>query len=214
MQYISSLLQTFYLARSILGRVIRWATYLTVFLIGLCVFGPFLSSAAFQSLIDHTAADPLLRHVLDPGDWIIDQLVRHSAVLFAVWAFAFGVYGKFKDTVADLNACLGYASILTRGIGTFLFTMFMLLAGIGMYPVLAGREAWIGFSIVMLAFCGFGVPGLFFSWYNKVGFTPHRLLDAVAPYAAVLCAVLAVLAIVYGAVADLLGLVLFLLKNG
>ncbi|MEN4918459.1 hypothetical protein ABE485_07285 [Achromobacter spanius] len=104
--------------------------------------------------------------------------------------------------------------MLTRGIGTFLITMFMLLAGIGMYPALAGREAWTGFSIVMLAFCGFGFPGLFFSWYAKVGFTPHRLLDAVAPYAAVLCGVLAILAVVYGAVSDLLGLALFLLKNG
>lgn len=214
MNLIKTLLHKFFAIRSIVGLLFRWLLYLTAFVIGLWAVGPFLTSAVYKSLLDQVAASPLLGYLLSPEDWIIDQFIRNLAILLAVWTCAFAAYCRFKDRVNDLNVYFGYASFLTRGVGTFLIALFMLFSGIGMYPVLVLGERLAGIQIILLALVGFGLPGLFFSYYAKVGFKPNRLLDVVAPYAAVLFGLLTVVAMIYGATANVVGLVHFLLKHG
>jgi hypothetical protein len=214
MHPINALLHKFFAVRSLAGRVLRWLMYLAAFLFGLLFIGPFLTSAVYKSLLDQVAANPLLGYLLDPEDWILDQFIRNLAILLAVWTCAFAAYCRFKDRVKDLNLYFGYASFLTRGVGTFLIALFMLFAGIGMYPVLVLREGPAGIQIALLALVGFGLPGLFFSYYGKVDFKPNRLLDVVAPYAAVLCGLLTVAAMIYGATANVVGLARFILKHG
>lgn len=214
MHLIKTLLNKFFAVRSIVGLVIRWAIYLTAFTIGLRAVGPFLTSAAYKSLIAQVATSPLLSYLLDPEDWIRDQIIRNLAILFAVWTCAFFVYHQHKDRVSDMNVYFGYASCLTRGVGTFLIALFMLFSGIGMFPILVLREGMVGSQIVLLALFKFGLPGLFFSHYAKVAFKPNPLLDIVALYAAILFGLLTVATMIYGATENVVGLARFLLKHG
>jgi|GEM_PF-4181151 len=213
MHYIKALLHKFFAVRSTLGRIGRWATYLIAFFVGLSIIGPFIASPAYKLLRDQIAARPLLGYLLDPGDWIRDQIVGYVGIVFAVWTCAFAAYCKFKDRVDDLNIYVGYASSLARGIGTFLITLFVLIAGIGISPVLGLHKESVHIPIVSLAFVGFGMPGLFFSC-AKVGFKRSSLLDNVAPHAVVVCGLLTAATIIYGATANLVGLARFLLKHG
>lgn len=158
MHLIKTLLHKFFAVRSMVGLVFRWIMYLTAFVIGLWTIGPFITSAVYKSLLEQVASSPLLGYLLDPEDWILDQFVRNSAILLAVWTCAFAAYCKFKDRVNDLNVYFGYTTFLTRGAGTFLIALFMLFAGIGMYPVLVLHEGLAGIQIVLLALVGFGLP--------------------------------------------------------
>ncbi|WP_025374072.1 hypothetical protein [Advenella mimigardefordensis] len=214
MQYIKTLLQKLFTIRSLVGSIVRWIIYLTAFFTGLWAAGPLLTSAVYKEIIAQVSVNPLLGYLLDPGSWILDHLIRNLAPILAIWACAFASYYKFKDRAEDLNIYFGYASLLTNSIGTFLVALSMLFCGIGMYSVLVLHEVPVGIRIVSLALIGFGLPGLFFNYYVKIGFKPSPLLDNVAPYAAVLCGLLSVAAIFYGAIADVLGLIRFLLKHG
>lgn len=188
--------------------------YLAAAFIGFWIFGPFLTSTAYKAMLEQVAASPLLGHLLDPEDWILDHFIQNLIPLLFIWTCAFASYRKFKDRVKDLNIYFGYISRFTSPIGKFLVTLFMFFCGIGMYSLFVLCEAPVGIRIIYLTLIGFGLPGLFFNYYSKIVFNPSRLLDTVAPSAALVFGVLSALAIFYSTTADFLKLIRFLLKHG
>lgn len=209
-RYIETLLYKLFPFCSIAGHIVRCAIYLIMFFMGLWVAGPFLTSAAYRTIIEQAAGNPLLGYILDPSDWIFNKLIKNFALLFAVWAWAFAKYHKSKGDVKELNAYLGYVSFLTRGLEIFLVSLFMFFSGIGVYSLLILNEVAVGVITVFNGLIGFGLPGLFFSYYARLSFKPNPLLDIAAPRLAVLCGAISMVAFLFIFFRKYFGLTFFL----
>ncbi|QYJ88798.1 hypothetical protein [Shewanella halotolerans] len=185
----------------------KWKLFILAFFVsaslglGFILFGPFITSDAYEWYKTISAANPLVSEFVDVQGMIADKLIASTVPLFTVWTLVLGAYCLDKNQIRIINESSKYLAFFTGSTALIVLCLGGTLLGICLYGLkeLGYSHAFLAATVfaVMVVGCGFLIKSA-----TRPELKENSVLNKLASSMLVVCFLLAISAYVYGLVKD------------
>lgn len=185
----------------------QWKLFILAFFVsvslglGFILFGPFITSDAYEWYKTVSAANPLVSGLVDVHGMIADKLIASMVPLFTVWTLVLGAYCLDKNQIRIINESSKYLAFFTGSTALIVLCLGGSLLGICLYGLkeLGYSHKFLAATVfaAMVVGCGFLIKSA-----TRPELKENSALNKLAGLMLVVCFLLAIFAYVYSLVKD------------
>jgi hypothetical protein len=185
----------------------KWKLLIVIFFVtislalGFYLFGPFMTSDAYEWYKIESSSNPLISGLIDVQGMVADKLVASTVPLFTVWTLVLGAYCLDKNQIWIINDSTKYLAFFTGSTALIVLCLGGILLGICLYGL---NE--FGYSHSFLAATVFAAIvigcGLIIKSATRPELKENSTINKLAGPMLIVCFFLAISAYVYGLVKD------------
>lgn len=185
----------------------KWKFFILVIFVsislalGFFLFGPFITSDAYEWFKSISAANPLIAELVDIQGMIADKIIASTVPLFTVWSLVLGAYCLDKNQIQIINNSSKYLAFFTGSTALIVLCLGGTLLGVCLYGL---KE--LGYSHTFLAATIFAALvigcGLLIRTATRPELKENSALNKLASSMLVVCLLLTISAYIYGLIKD------------